>query len=774
MESKKIIQGINYRFTIITNQLIRMEYSETGEFVDELTKFAQNRDFDIPKFRVVEKGNMLEIITEYIHLYYVKEKKFTNSTLYADLKYNYSAYGNRWHFGDVPKENLKGTVRTLDHANGEVPLEDGIISKTGFSIVDDSDTFFVSGNVISEKKFFSNDLYLFAYGREYKKAIQDFYRLSGPVPLLPKYALGNWWSRFWKYNEKEYLNLMRKFREKKIPLSVSVLDMDWHVTEVDSKYGSGWTGYTWNKDLFPNPSKFMEDLHELGLTTSLNVHPADGIRAFEESYYKVAERLGLDTENEEPALFNLSDDEFKRSYFEDVHHPLEQIGTDFWWLDWQQGTSGYGEVDPLWLLNINHYEDIQRKDKNDIILSRYAGLGSHRYPIGFSGDTHITWDSLAFQPYLTATASNVGYSWWSHDIGGHMKGYRDEELSLRWLQFGVFSPINRLHSSNNDFTGKEPWNYSLEIEKNMISYLQLRHQLLPYIYTMNVRNNQSYEPFIMPIYYEYPNEENAYLARNQYFFGSELMVVPVVSQTNSIIKKSIESVYLPEGIWFDFFTHQKYKGGCIIEVARGLENIPVFAKEGAIIPMDYSTTSFGNLSELPNFIHWKIFPGKNNFFELVEDYDGKRVITKLSLDIENDEILLTHRGDISIIPESRKHVFHFVGADPFIPKNKMNDEVRNYSYNQEKLECQMEVEIPNKSITTVIDISGFETIKHQNVEQTLFDLLNQSELLYENKQKLWNELKKSTDLLVDISVVESVEEVALKKALLEILHVKYS
>lgn len=774
MERTSVIQGNNYRFTIITNQLLRMEYSESGQFVDTKTKFAQNREFEEPTFRVVDKNNTLEIITEYIHLYYEKEHPFTKETLYADLKFNFSPYGNRWYYGDIPEENLKGTLRTLDNVDGKAPLEDGVLSKIGYAIVDDSDSFFVDGNIISEKTWVSDDVYLFAYGREYKKAIKDYYRLSGPVPLLPKYALGNWWSRFWKYDDKEYLDLMAQFKKKEIPLSVSVIDMDWHLTDIDSKYGSGWTGYTWNKELFPNPEGFMSKLHGMGMTTALNVHPADGIRGFEEAYPLVADKLGLDKENEEPALFNLSDSAFRESYFTDVHHPLEKQGADFWWLDWQQGTSGYGKVDPLWLLNIYHYEDIQRKGKNDIILSRYAGFGSHRYPIGFSGDSHITWESLEFQPYLTATASNVGYSWWSHDIGGHMKGYKDEELALRWVQFGVFSPINRLHSSNSAFMGKEPWNYSLEIEKNMVTYLKLRHQLIPYLYTMNVRNSRSYQPLISPMYYDYPLDDRAYMVQNQYMFGSELLVLPITDKMDTTIKKAVVTIFLPEGIWFDFFTHQKYKGNCELEVARGVENIPVFAKSGGIIPMDTFIQDTGNSVELIETVHWKIFPGANNEFELVESIHNRRLITKLTLDIENDELVLSHNGDTGIIPENRKHVLHFVGSIPFIPKNKKNNEVRNYIYNEELLESSIEIFIEDTSDSVIIDITGFEPVKYPKVNNQLFDLLNKAEISFDEKQKLWNQLKNSSDFLIDVTVVQRISNMALKKGLMEILHIKYS
>ena len=154
-------------------------------------------------------------------------------------------------------------------------------------------------------------------------------------------------------------------------------------------------------------------------------------------------------------------------------------------------------MDPLWLLNHYHYLDNCRTGQAGLILSRYGGPGSHRYPIGFSGDTIVTWESLAFQPYFTSTASNIGYTWWSHDIGGHMRGYYDEDLALRWLQFGVFSPINRLHSSCNAFNSKEPWFYSPETCRLMKQYLRLRHGLLPYLYTMNVATHEEGLPLVL-------------------------------------------------------------------------------------------------------------------------------------------------------------------------------------------------------------------------------------------------------------------------------------
>ena len=151
---------------------------------------------------------------------------------------------------------------------------------------------------------------------------------------------------------------------------------------------------------------------------TLNVHPADGVRAHEKAYPAMAKALGVDAAHEDKIPFAPTDRAFMDAYFQYLHHPHEAIGVDFWWIDWQQGEdSALENVDPLWLLNHQHFLDSGRDGRQPLTFSRYAGIGSHRYPIGFSGDTVTTWESLDFQPYFTATASNVGYSWWSHEIG---------------------------------------------------------------------------------------------------------------------------------------------------------------------------------------------------------------------------------------------------------------------------------------------------------------------------------------------------------------------
>lgn len=612
-----VVRGEKYRISVLTERLIRLEYSKKGVFVDEKTQTIMNRDFETFRFRVEEKEDSLSIVTKYLRLIYDK-KEFSGEGLKINVSGNFGTTSSVWHYGDK-NESLKGTVRTLDTIDGATELGEGVVSKKLWSFIDDSKSMLlVDDDFVVREDEEAIDIYFFGYGLDYKEALRDFYKLSGATPLLPRYSLGNWWSRYYKYTDKSYLELLERFKREDIPFNVAVLDMDWHITDVDSKYGTGWTGYTWNKEYFKEPEKFLKELHERGYKITLNVHPADGVRAFEDSYKEFAKFMGVNIKNEDPVLFDIADKKFREGYFKYVHHKLEKQGVDFWWIDWQQGeNSGKKGLDPLWLLNHLHYKDIQRDKRRGLILSRYAGVGSHRYPLGFSGDTIITWDSLNFQPYFTATASNIGYSWWSHDIGGHMNGTRDDELFVRWVQFGVFSPIMRLHSTCNDFSGKEPWNYNDIANAIIKKYLRLRQRLIPYLYTMNLKTHKDALPLILPIYYLEADNEKAYNYPNEYYFGEDLLVCPITEKGDELSKLSRVKAYLPKGYWVDIFTGIKYAGEREIELYRSLDDIAVFARLGSILPLDARKS--GNEIDNPNELDLHVFAGADGSYSLAED-----------------------------------------------------------------------------------------------------------------------------------------------------------
>lgn len=764
-EDAAIIQGEKYRFTVLTEEMIRLEYCEDGQFEDRATQCVIDRKFKVPEYQVIENEESLEIITDKIHLVYNKQK-FTDYGLSVQVRGNISVYHSIWHFGEEATD-LRGTARTLDEADGAIELEHGIISRFGYGILDDSRSLVITEDGwVEPRKEDCIDIYFLGYGHEYEHCLKDYYHLTGKTPLLPRYALGNWWSRFYRYNDQEYKALMTRFEKEEIPFSVSVIDMDWHLVDIDPKYGSGWTGYTWNKELFPDPKEFMTWLHDHGLKVTLNVHPAGGVQAHEEKYKEMAEAMGRDWEKEEPVNFDVTDQKFLKAYFEYLHHPNEEEGVDFWWLDWQQGgLSKIPGLDPLWMLNHYHYLDSGRRGKRRLTFSRYAGMGSHRYPVGFSGDTIISWESLAFQPYFTANASNVGYGWWSHDIGGHMKGYRDEELSTRWIQFGVFSPIMRLHSSNSAFTGKEPWNYNAVSENIMKRYLKLRHEMIPYLYTMNYHASHDGQPLIRPMYYLEPEQPEAYEVPNEYYFGTELVVCPITEPTDKAAGTACVKAWIPEGKWYDIFSGLKYDGGRMLELYRSLEDIPVLAKEGAIIPLT-DLTEYTNSVENPKELAVKIVPGKKNAFILMEDtgdtFEDKEenwAQTKLEWINENEFIIHPANGNLDVIPKCRTWKMEFYGiADvdnlevtvggKAIETERIYDEKRHI--------CQ--VNIPETEVTEQITISfskGY-LLRENNKPAEIFALLYQAKIEYEVKEKIYAYMKEGKTSSEVLGIIQAM------------------
>ena len=656
-----IYKNDHLRISLITPRLLRTETGANPDlsggclFTDLPTQTVINRDFCQVDYSLDERESTITVSTD-AACFTVNKKNGDVLSVCIDKIGTIT---------DFTKGILPGTARTLDMANGEVKLENGIMSELGGSVMDDSASLLVNpdGSISSRPE--CSDRYWFAYGHDYLAQLRDFFKLTGEVPLIPKYALGNWWSRYRAYTQEEYRSLMQKFIDKKLPITVATIDMDWHWTDVIERFGKeansakpscpeeifyylalpGWTGYSWNTELFPDYRELLSWLHSHGFRVTLNNHPSQGVRFFEDQYEKMCERLGRDPSKKEIIAFDVTDREFLSAYFDILHHTYEDEGVDFWWIDWQQGTkTKIPGLDPLWALNHYHTIDSGRGDKRPRILSRYAGLGSHRYPLGFSGDTHCTWKSLDFQPYFTNSAANAGYTWWSHDIGGHMHGVQDDELYLRWLQYGVFSPINRLHSSNSDFMGKEPWKRCYAVNMVAEDFLRLRHKLIPFIYTANYRTHTEGEPICMPMYYRYDCHD-AYEARNQYIFAGQLIVAPITQPSDKRLNLAYTNVWLPEGRFTDIFNGRIYEGGGWVSMFRDIDSIPVLAPEGTILPM-YRNCDTNNLSlDQPLEIHvWR----GNGYYELYEDdgetkayMDGKYVITDFKLEEEGSMLRLT-------------------------------------------------------------------------------------------------------------------------------------
>ncbi len=649
-DESQLYTGDGWRVTFITPCLIRFE---TGRFTDEPSTAVWFRRFEGGNMSVGTNGKTISVETE--KAVFIIEDLVPYSVYFKDT-------GRTEIFSR--QKNLKGTRRTLDMQFGAAKLGDGFITDGGAYLFDDSNSLLLDdGGHFKKRSGSGKDYYLFAYGKNYRETINAFYKISSAVPLVPRYALGVWWSRYHAYTQQEYLDLMLRFKKEGIPLTVATIDMDWHWVNVKEKFGvdyNGWTGYSWNTDLFPDYKQFLKQLHDMNLRVTVNLHPADGVQHYEDMYEDMAKAVGIDPKSKKTVEFDCANDDFWNAYFDILHKPYEKDGVDFWWMDWQQGEkSSVDGLDPLTALNHYHFLDIAENGELPMILSRYSGAGSHRYPLGFSGDTGITWKALNFQPYFTATAANAAYSWWSHDIGGHMFGIRDDELYIRWLQYGVFSPIMRLHSTNLALLGKEPWKYSGEVNRAAKEWLRLRHRLIPYIYTMDHRTHSEGIALCEPMYYSYPEEKQAYEVPNQYMFGSELMVCPITSPNSKKMLMGSVKAWIPEGRWTDIFNLKSYNGSKAVELYRETSEMPVLAKEGAIIPL---SADEGNTCKNPESLEIWAFSG-NGSFVLTED-DGSvdfgrhTATTKFEIDYADGKVKFlvnAAEGDLNVIPQRRSY-----------------------------------------------------------------------------------------------------------------------
>ena len=622
------------RFTVLTSRLIRLEWMEDGIFQDHASFIVLNRQLPVPEFTTEEKDGWLEIRTSYLYLKYKKNSgTFTPANL--QIAFDLNGTPKYWHPGMEDVGNLRGTTRTLDRIKGAINLEPGIISKEGWTVIndsegplfnDDTDWQWVMGR--PDKK--QQDLYFFGHGHDFRGALFDFTRISGRIPLPPRYTFGYWWSRYWPYTDEDFQQLVDEFETHDVPVDVMVIDMDWHLNFKDEWLNNqldqagekkGWTGFTWNKNFFPEPEKFIRWLKKKGLRVTMNLHPASGVQPHEEQYPAMAKAMGIDPATEKYVPFDIVDKKFAKNYFEILLHPFEKWGVDFWWLDWQQwSTTKIKGVTPTFWLNYVHFSDMERNGRRPLLFHRWGGLGNHRYQVGFSGDTYIDWKSLSFQPYFTATAANVGFGYWSHDIGGHYKGISTPEMYTRWIQFGVFSPIFRTHSSNNPRIERRIWAFPTDYFFVMRDAILLRYALIPYIYTMARQAYDTGVSLVYPVYYDAPETEEAYIYRNQYMFGSQMLVSPIVKHIEEDNLAVWQTTWLPEGEWIEWHSGAVLQGPAVLTRDYTIEEIPLFVKAGSIIPMQPKMQRTDE-KPLDKFI-LDIFPGKSGSLRLYEDEEA--------------------------------------------------------------------------------------------------------------------------------------------------------
>lgn len=697
-------EGSKYRISVLTERLIRLEYSEVGKFSDDSTQLVVNRVFDKPEFEVKQDNLYLEIKTSYFSLTYAKNQPFKGSATNTmkNLRIQLDGTDSIWSYGHPEVRNYYGCNSTLDGFNKKDSMNKGLYSIEGFVSFDDSNSlrFDYDGTIKPQdpENVGYMDIYVFMYGKDFGYCVQDYFKLTGLPSFIPRYALGNWWCRNLPYTQNEIIKLSEKFNDNNMPLSVLLLDKDWHfrqkpcVLEESAIKEQGLltnindnlyeTGYTFNTDLIPNPKKMIETLHQKGIRVGLNTNPKDGIRDYEYFYEEIKKYLTPDENGVIP--FVPYDPKYIDVYLKILIHPLEGLGVDFFWNDYKEENK---DMKITWLLNHYLYKDLARlPEKRGMILGRSGMIAAHRYPVLYSGKTKVSWDNFKTIPFFNLSASNIGVCWWSHDIGGYNEGIEDSELYVRSVELGVFSPILRFHSDKGKYYKREPWRWDKKTFEIVDDYLRLRHELIPYLYTEAYEYYAKGTMIFQPLYYLYPKFYDDEVYRNEYFFGRQLFVTPILNKKDLVMNRTIHHFFLPDGVWYDFFTGQKYIGKHKYIAFYREEDYPVFAKAGAIIPL--SKKSNINNTSAPTDLEIQVFAGENNVYTMYEDdgisslykegYYLKTEITYNYMPSNYTVIVRAVEGKNGIIPEKRNYKIRF--------RNTKETETVSVYFNENKIE----------------------------------------------------------------------------------------
>lgn len=700
-----IVVSGDMRFTVLTPEMIRIEWSDKQLFEDRASFTVVNRKLPVPSFTVEEREGFLYIETEKLSLQY-RIGSFPGTLdvpSSKNLKITFEMDGRThiWYPWKRDNLNLKGTTRTLDSSNGDNKLsemENGILSRSGWAVIDETEirqdgsislVFNERENGVDwvEQRADQSamDWYFMGYGRNYKKALSDFTKIAGKIPMPPLYAFGYWYSKYEEYSADDFKNLVLEMEENEVPLDVMVIDMDWHYSgsPADNNRG-GWTGWTWNTRLIPDPPALLGWLHDKNLKATLNLHPADGVATDEENFSALANELGLPTDKN--IDWNIENEDFYKAFFKNILRPHEDIGVDFWWLDWQQWLLATNEdklSNTFWLNHV-FYEDMKLQNKGrPMIFHRWGGLGNHRYQIGFSGDAHANFPTLAFQPYFTSTASNVGYGYWSHDVGGHYQdGDNDPELFLRWIQYSVFSPIVRTHSTKDSSVERRVWkypNYPL-----MKEALDLRYAMIPYIYTQARVAYDTGVSICRPLYYDWPDNNESYKNGQEYMFGDDILAAPIVERANS---KGIseKEIWLPEGMWYEVMSGEILEGNNSYVRTFKQNEIPYYYREGAIIP---HFPKLSHLKDRPDKLILKFAPGSSGelrYYEDENDNDNYKnseyTFTHITQNVTEEEgfyVINSVEGAFAEMLTERSYDIELLATN--LPKEvKVNGEVYNQS-----------------------------------------------------------------------------------------------
>lgn len=730
-----MIIGKNYRFTILTDRLVRLEYSPSGVFEDRPTQRVVFRKFPKPNFTFSQSEILLQIITSYFTLDYVKGKNFDSGKLTpgSNLKITLLNSEHIWYYHHPEARNFGTIGYSLDDFKGKLKFSKGLYSTDGFAVIDDSDSLVLNeaGNFIPRENK-EIDLYVFMYRKDLGLCLQDYYTLTGYPQLLPRYAFGNWWYKDEKYNNNDILNIINKFRENNIPLSVFMLGNKWHKENDIAFFDETLIEYNNLKNILTTSN----------VKLALTIRPDEIIKQNTNTYNTISSQMNITAK--EISLLPL-DNTNLNIYNNYIVRNFVSKGVDAFNIEY----NNIKDKNTLALIGHQHHATTEMLTKRrGIVITRNHAITPHRNTIISVGKTPVDWNTLSVLPNYYSSASNFGLSYVTAPVGGYYGGIENFELYIRYIELASFTPILILASDGGKYYKREPWRWNLSQREIIKKYLNIKNMLIPYVYTEAYIYHKSGSPIIQPLYYKYPKLYDEPTYKNQYFFGSSMLVCPITKKKNTLINRTVQKIFIPEGTWYDFNNGKKYLGNKYYDSFYVEEDYPVFCKAGSIIPMslDMNTSN-------PINLQIDVFPGENGEYKLYEDdgitksfENGSYCLTELNFNYTKDNYNLTIKtsGAQGLIPEQRTYKIVFrntntatikvtdgannIPCKAYLEKNNLVILIQNISSSKSlNITCEGEnlenstLQVINDDIRDILENLEVETTLKERIDQVLFN-----------------------------------------------------
>ena len=741
-----IIQGKKYRITVLSEILLRLEYSESGIFLDELTELVRNRNFNKVNFDIKQDEKYLVIETKYFKLEYVKEKPFVGTKFVpeANLKVLLKDTDRYWYYNHVEARNFKTIGVSIDNINNIKLNNNGLYSTDGFVSIDDSKSLILKNDEFYKRSNEQIDIYLFMYKRDFGLVLRDYFNLTNKPIMIPRYMFGNIWNKDTYYTDQNIINLINKFNKNNIPINYVLLGNEWHIKN-NATYG-----LNWNKDLFINYDSFINFIKSNGIYLGVTINPMEiSNKEINIDRFLKDNNISVDNNN---VLLNIYNKSLMDSYFKIFIEPLISSGVNGFLID-------YTNIKDLYSLRVlNYYHSKYFKDNNlkVSLLSRNGLVNSHSSNIIYTGKSLVSWDVLNKLPEYNASGSNIGLSFISNDIGGYYGGIEDDELYRRYIQFGTFSPILRLSSASSHYYKREPWKWDIDTLSVVTYYLRLRNMLIPYIYTESYNYSNTGILLIQPLYYKYPQVYDEVDYRNEYYFGNNLFVSPITKKKDIIMNRTVHKMFLPEGVWYDIKTGIKYVGNKRYISFYKDEDYPVFANSGTILPLGVIDDNNINSSKNPKGFEIHIFPGKSNTYTIYED-DGitnnnnyVKTIIDYNYMLNNYTVIIRQDvTDSSLVPNIRSYkiLFRNTRMPNDISVYLQEDKLDNYKYYSDENDFILEINNVNTFKQITINCKGqdieIETsrIINKDIDDIISDLKIETVLKSEVSKIMFSDLE---------------------------------